>query len=109
MKDALTSALNDFSSLLGKEELDSFLAKFKASGDNSEQLAHPRPRSPSNCPAMIEKMLGMSGFEGKLVLTATDLNGKESNSQFDSSLCGQLDSMLELETTSNRQISYELL
>lgn len=109
MKDALTSALNDFSSLLDKEELDSFLAKFKASGDNSEQLAHPRPRSPSNCPAMIEKMLGTSGFEGKLVWTAADLNDEESNSRFDSSLFCQLDSMLELETTPNSQISYELL
>jgi hypothetical protein len=109
VKDELTSALDDFCSVYGDEELDSFFVKYKASRDNSKQLAHPRPRSPSNRPAMIEKMLGMSGFEGKLVLTATDLNGKESNSQFDSSLCGQLDSMLELETTSNRQISYELL
>ncbi|KAL3782612.1 hypothetical protein ACHAWO_005245 [Cyclotella atomus] len=86
VKDKLTSALDDFCSVYGDEELDSFFVKYKASRDNSKQLAHPRPRSPSNRPAMIEKMLGMSGFEGKLVLTATDLNGKESNSQFDSSI-----------------------
>jgi hypothetical protein len=109
VKNKLTSALDDFCSVLGDKELDSFFAKYKASRDNSEQLAHPRPRSPSNRPAMIEKMLGTSGFESKLVWTAADLSDEESNSRFDTSLFGQLDSMLELETTPNSQISYELL
>jgi hypothetical protein len=81
----LTSALNHFSSVLGDKELDSFLAKFKASRDNSKQLACPCPRSPSGRPAMIEKMLGTSGFESKLAWTAADLNNEESNFQFNSS------------------------
>ena len=103
VQEKLTSSLDDFCSVLGVKELDSFFANYKSSRDNSsKQLAHPCPRSPSGRPSMMQKMLGTAGINIKLAIAAGDSihSGNKGKSQFTQSVNYQLDCLLNLDLRS---------
>jgi hypothetical protein len=93
----LINALGNFRLTLVMVSLILFLLTSKLLEMNPKRW-DTLPNSPSIRPAVIEKILGETGLDGKLVLAAGGvMSSNNENSQFDSSIKGQLGCFLQLE------------